>query len=504
MKKIALCSLLVGLCSISAVPVFAGTCDIRSLTWNEDEEGDEYLYLSQSHRQNQRAFACETGGDNSNCSNGAKVVISGEGQHIGDVFTTNGTEVYQCRTTGWASPADDKWTQEGTSSLPHCKEIKGYEKFSEMDAYNVIYCKKIEMSGNRKYCVAREEGDVCIGRADCKDCEKTVENQCTFSDGSKHNLGESVEYDCSQAPNTPEFQQNARTGVKCYQSCLRRLSDNALTNYWSVKTCPKGKGYVAFDSSDYQKYTPDIPGYKRCDNANVLPEIVVTPEIKSCKDSRSTVNGKACCDIPSNEAKYDAKTDKCNCLNDKVFEIDASGRGKCVAKEQNEEPCYYNYTGYIRCPNGNFSLTMKQYKLEKSDLEGKSCDEFKRLYENDVNASETLRAKICAEKQSAIVVTVPVGPSETQIKDARDTLKTFAANAEAGKSGWKTAEGKFNTTRLASDLTAGVVLGTVGGVVSGVVIKKKQVEKGFDALHCTVGGQKIADWGDTFTVGLQR
>ena len=68
----------------------------------------------------------------------------------------------------------------------------------------------------------------------------------------------------------------------------------------------------------------------------------------------------------------------------------------------------------------------------------------------------------------------------------------------------KDADGNFNTARLASDLTAGVVLGTVGGVVSGVVIKKKQVEKGFEALHCTVGGQKIADWGDTFEVGLQK
>ena len=42
------------------------------------------------------------------------------------------------------------------------------------------------------------------------------------------------------------------------------------------------------------------------------------------------------------------------------------------------------------------------------------------------------------------------------------------------------------------------------GVVSGVVIKKKQVEKGFDALHCAVGGQTIADWGDEFIVGMSK
>ena len=87
---------------------------------------------------------------------------------------------------------------------------------------------------------------------------------------------------------------------------------------------------------------------------------------------------------------------------------------------------------------------------------------------------------------------------------AKDSINAFFNNAKSDASVWKNAEGKFNTARLASDLTAGVVLGTVGGVVSGVVIKKKQVEKGFDALHCTVGGQKVADWGDEFNIGLRK
>ena len=95
------------------------------------------------------------------------------------------------------------------------------------------------------------------------------------------------------------------------------------------------------------------------------------------------------------------------------------------------------------------------------------------------------------------------GLANVSLENAKTTISKFFADAKSNRSVWKTAEGKFNTARLASDLTAGVVLGTVGGVVSGVVIKKKQVEKGFDALHCAVGGQTIADWGDTFTVGLR-
>ena len=91
-----------------------------------------------------------------------------------------------------------------------------------------------------------------------------------------------------------------------------------------------------------------------------------------------------------------------------------------------------------------------------------------------------------------------------KIKNAREKLSAFFKKIDSDRSVWKNADGSFNATRLASDLTAGVVLGTVGGVVSGVLIKKSQVEKGFDALNCTVNGQKIADWGDEFTVGLRR
>ena len=94
--------------------------------------------------------------------------------------------------------------------------------------------------------------------------------------------------------------------------------------------------------------------------------------------------------------------------------------------------------------------------------------------------------------------------STEDFKAAKSTVDKFFENAESKASGLKDATGKVNVKRIASDVTAGVVLGTVGGVVSGVVIKKKQIEKGFEVLHCAVGGQSVANWGDTFTVGLAK
>lgn len=74
---------------------------------------------------------------------------------------------------------------------------------------------------------------------------------------------------------------------------------------------------------------------------------------------------------------------------------------------------------------------------------------------------------------------------------------------DAERSVWKDAQGEFNTARLASDSIAGVVLGTVGGVVTSSVMKKHQVEDGFEDLKCTIGGQTVAGWGDEFNVGIQ-
>ena len=74
---------------------------------------------------------------------------------------------------------------------------------------------------------------------------------------------------------------------------------------------------------------------------------------------------------------------------------------------------------------------------------------------------------------------------------------------ELGLSEWRDENGNFNTARLISDSVAGVVLGTVGGIVTSKLVKKNQLKKGFEDLSCTIGGQRVADWGDDFTVGLR-
>ena len=97
-------------------------------------------------------------------------------------------------------------------------------------------------------------------------------------------------------------------------------------------------------------------------------------------------------------------------------------------------------------------------------------------------------------------------PSSDDINKAKEKVSAAykeLKQIEFEKSHWKTASGNFNGARLASDSIAGVVLGTVGGVVTSNVIKKNQVKGGFENLQCTVGGQMVADYGDQFQVGIR-
>ena len=88
-----------------------------------------------------------------------------------------------------------------------------------------------------------------------------------------------------------------------------------------------------------------------------------------------------------------------------------------------------------------------------------------------------------------------------KINSAMSVLNAFASGADV--SVWKNAEGKFNTARLASDATAGVVLGTAGGLISNSIIKKNQIKKGFEDINCSVGGQVVSNYADEFMVGMQ-
>ena len=82
-------------------------------------------------------------------------------------------------------------------------------------------------------------------------------------------------------------------------------------------------------------------------------------------------------------------------------------------------------------------------------------------------------------------------------------LESIQAEFNDNRTVWKDTDGNFNTARLISDSIAGVVLGTAGGLITSHIVKKKQLEKGFENIMCTVGGQAVAAYGDDFSVDIK-
>ena len=259
-----------------------------------------------------------------------------------------------------------------------------------------------------------------------------------------------------------------------------------------------------------------------------------------CVDKNKVWDGKKCVAKPQNdcERQYHGNPEAIaccrigrtwsssghTCLCDDGYEWKYNSNtqtGECIAKVKPDDTskpctpsgCKIKVEQGVKCPNGNYLSETQTFEVCEEDLGTIECDKF-QMKVNDCRSTDCVKNLLDRlESYDAIIehvcrngsspVNVPGRDSEGDVVKAQKTLDDFYAYAKGNRSVWKDGEGKFNTTRLASDLTAGVVLGTVGGVVSGVVIKKKQVEKGFDALHCTVGGQTVADWGDTFNVGLR-
>ena len=91
--------------------------------------------------------------------------------------------------------------------------------------------------------------------------------------------------------------------------------------------------------------------------------------------------------------------------------------------------------------------------------------------------------------------------SRTRIGSAIATLSKLGT---LNLSVWKTEDGEFNTSRLVSDSIAGIVLGTTGGLITSIIVKKNQEKSGFEDIKCAIGGQIIADFGDDFTVKINQ
>lgn len=268
----------------------------------------------------------------------------------------------------------------------------------------------------------------------------------------------------------------------------------------------------------------------RWDGSKCVPVVPDNNTLQNCLNSRSSAEGKACCYVSSSVANWNGS--KCVCRDGtKTFN---STTRQCVGGstpviDENKCNCDQNQLAHLATIEVKYELI---YKVNMSDTMAfeitnlarkiiNNCDEktcahltdiarlnaLIREYEGRISQQLQRDADIQAQRDAAIE-TERTRLRQQTITNATNSIKNTYNQITSMQSGfdvsvWKNAEGNFNTSRLISDSVAGVVLGTAGGLITSNVIKKNQVNNGFEDLSCTVGGQVVAGWDDQFSVGIR-
>ena len=225
---------------------------------------------------------------------------------------------------------------------------------------------------------------------------------------------------------------------------------------------------------------------------------------KTCREQRTTLNGKACCDTLS-LGVYKKATDTCECKGEMKFVIE-NGTGYCRPAEQSVPGVQYNCDTTLLAQIAKWKIACAKNSdivelINQIETYCKGDNKTEAVFMAFYNTLLGYNPQQC-DKTSANI-TVDMTAQINEVNSAYSQLTAIHNKFRDNVSVWKDAEGNFNTARLASDTVAGVVLGTTGALVTSHVVKKNQVENGFEDIKCTIGGQNVAGWGDQFRVGIQ-
>lgn len=243
---------------------------------------------------------------------------------------------------------------------------------------------------------------------------------------------------------------------------------------------------------------------------------------KACTDSGGVWKSNKCqCDSAKN---LKVANNVCVCLDDTIYvrngdRCDLTDREalkrKCEAEASKASGAYWDdANGKCECNNSQYVwngtiCAINEVLVQCLSIEGANWNKLTGQCYCIDSGTVLPPEKMIENACSNVVSTVPQNQQNQQgqqvsrdrILNAVKTIDDIESNLDL--SVWKNSEGGFNTSRLLSDSIAGVVLGTAGGLITSSVVKKNQVESGFEDIQCTVGGQVVAGWGDEFRVGIQ-
>ena len=341
-----------------------------------------------------------------------------------------------------------------------------------------IYCKKDYMPNTEK--------TNCV--------PDTRNTKCVDNNGQTHPNGYNFSQNCITANKSGtivgklDSVEHLKSGATCTVTCATNGWDLTLNN----------------DSCE-NKYGPDSRK-KKCTKTDAAIQEeernAAAARRNKCTVSGGTWSGGKCTCSASKNLRL--SNGECVCTNENykrsgdqcVLTDIAQEKKDCEAAESTGA---YWQDNECKCENPQHEWRTKKCQL-KTDIA--DCDKITGAHwVNNECKCQNANQDINPER-TACVASASFTVSQT-INNAYSQLTAIHNTFRDKKSVWKDAEGNFNTARLASDSIAGVVLGTAGGLITSHVVKKNQIENGFEDIKCTIGGQNVAEWGDQFRVGIQ-
>lgn len=460
-------------CVLNGVSADTYNCRKTELSWNANKDSNEYLFVSESDNSDNNGFAFICGHINGGnwfgagattegCNSGAQVVVGNQGGNYEEqdwVDRVKNATVFRCSVSGGNS-----WSTQSFSDLPECSSLSGKRFIQELNGCKIYSSDATwtSLTGGGGY-ASSKSGDFCCGDAGVTppdpgntQCNDTLDGtpitlNLNTTYGKNVTAAQCSSLSASYDSNGTAFQLSCISGPK-FRCCPTKCSGNMIADTAGCQCRKQG--------------------------------VIVN---KSCTEKRKGKPvGVACCNLEdAGLAVYNANTNTCVCNNPLAkFEIDqTNGTGKCITNEVIVPQCD-GVTAKLNPATNKCECIIAETSL---NADGVSC--------SCTDANKKIKNGKC-EYTEEYLISLKV----KQIREIRGRLNSIMNGFKV--SVWKNAEGEFNTARLASDSIAGVVLGTVGGVVTSKVVKKNQLKKGFEAIQCSIGGQTVADYGDEFVVGM--
>lgn len=429
---------------------------------------NEYLFMNVHDWKEKIALVC---GHRSTygCRHGTIVVVEGEHYHKNLPQDERRARIYKCDTIGGGSwevvspPAADI---KECSSTKGMTRVKGNISNGAYYLYTPMSTVKYHSSGKTSYAVIENPCFVWDGDDDLSPVTSEEEKADTTKDSEKKS---------EQGTEQTESSDAGKKERKRLEPCWPEdLPPHATAGHYVYINAQKPVGCAATECEEGYYLVRNAEGQSQgwCD------------KVKTTNTSETTSEQGASSSDASGAGTTGADTSGADATGTGTSGAGATGAGATEAGTSTQTQSGGGASEQVQ-------PTAPKVKKSPCELgqsgwrwfEGRCITD--RQYQN-----------ILAERQAAKVraLTQKIESTASQLDSMSSKFKVSV---------WKDAEGKFNTARLASDSIAGVVLGTAGGLITSHVVKKNQVENGFQDIKCTIGGQSVANWGDEFSVGIQ-